>query len=177
MHDGPGRCGVGEGRGVGFRVGDATEFGDVLEEMGVGGAGGVLQRRGGEVGAVGGEHQPEERRVGGGEGDVAEAGGEDAVGLAGGGRRLVGALGGDEAEEAFGGQRGQDAAGVGEVMRRGGVADPGALGDGAEREALDAALGEFRLGGFEQRRAQVAVVIGAGRRRPEAGSEAVIGCD
>ena len=43
------------------RVGDAAELGDVVEQVAVGGAGGVLERGGGEVGAVGGEHQPEER--------------------------------------------------------------------------------------------------------------------
>ena len=101
--------------------------------------------------------------MGGGEGDVAEAGGDQAVGLGGGGGGLVGALGGEEAGEALGGERGQEAVRVAEVVRRRGVADAGALGDAAERELLDPLLGELGLCCREERGAQVAVVVGAGR--------------
>ena len=99
--------------------------------------------------------------MGGGEGDVAQAGGDEPVGLAGRGGGLVGALGGEEAGEAFGGQRAQEPVHVAEVVRRGGVADPGALGDRAERELLDPVRGELGLGGGEERCAQVAVVVAA----------------
>ena len=129
----------------------------------VGGAGGGLEGGGVAVGAVGGEDQAEEGRLGGGELDVAEAGGDEAVGLRQ--AALAGALGGEEAAEALGGEGGEEGAGVGEVVRGGGVADAGALGDAAEREALDAAEGELGLGGGEEGLAQVAVVVAAGLGR------------
>ena len=60
----------------------------------------------------------------------------------------------------FGRQRGQQAVHVAKMVRRRGVADARALGHTAQREALDAALGQLGLAGLQQDRAQVAVVIG-----------------
>ncbi len=65
----------------------------------------------------------------------------------------------DEAPETFRRQRGQQAVGVAEMVRRRSVADPRPLGDAAQGEALDAALGQLGLAGFQQHGAQVAVMV------------------
>ncbi len=155
----PGGGRVVEGR---RRAVAGLQRGDAGGQMVVGRGRGGGERRVGEVGAGGGEHQAEERRVRQCEVDVAEAGGQELGQGVGRGGRLARLLGGEKAQEALGGERGQEAPGVAEVVRGCCVADAGALGDGAQREALDAALGELGLGGGEQRLAQVAVMVGAG---------------
>ena len=56
-------------------------------------------------------------------------------------------------------QRSEERVRVAEMVRRRGMADPGALGRAAQREASMAALGQLRLGGLQQRVAQVAAVV------------------
>jgi Domain of unknown function (DUF4281) len=66
----------------------------------------------------------------------------------------------DEAAEPFGCECGQKALDIAEVMRRSGVADPGALGDRAQGKGLHTPLGQFSLGRSQKRLAQVTVMIG-----------------
>jgi hypothetical protein len=49
--------------------------------------------------------------------------------------------------------------GIPEVMRRRGVADARPLGRAAQRKGIDALFDQFGLGGIQQRRAQIAMVI------------------
>ena len=94
--------------------------------------------------------------------DIAEAGGEELRARIGRRPGLARALRGEEAAEALGRERGEQRAGIGEVVRWRGVADADAARDAAQREILRAALGQFLLGGAQQRRAQVAMVVGRG---------------
>ena len=66
-----------------------------------------------------------------------------------------------EAPESFGGQRRQQAANIAEVMGRGRMADPGALGDRAQGKAFHPPLGQFGLARGQKGGTQIAVMIGA----------------
>ena len=59
----------------------------------------------------------------------------------------------------MGSERSEQAICIAEVMRRCGMANAGALCDGAQREGLNAALGQFRLCRFQKRPAQIPVMV------------------
>ena len=106
------------------------------------------------------EHQLEQRPVPGREGHV-RRGRRRQPGVEGRARPVHGAVQvACEALEPVLRQRVEQRPAVGEVPARRGVADADGARELAQREPLGAALGQRALGLLEQRRAQVAVVVG-----------------
>ena len=73
--------------------------------------------------------------------------------------RLAGLLCSDQPAIAICAERAQKPCHILEVMRRGGVADMGALGGGAEREAFQPVFRQFLLGGLQQKGRQIAFMV------------------
>ena len=65
----------------------------------------------------------------------------------------------DQASIAVRAQRAQKSGHVLEMVRRGGMADIGALGRGAEREAFQPVFRQFLLGGLQQKGRQIAFMV------------------
>ena len=112
-----------------------------------------------------GEHQLEQRRVGGREPDVRRRGRsqprlEFVAGAVGGGAQF-----GAEALESGLGERVEQRLAVGEVAARRAVADADLPRELPQRQLFDAALADGPLGRGQQRGAEVAVVVGPLGRR------------
>ncbi len=157
--DGGDRVGVaGDDRARGLAVGDERQRG---RERGVGGRAQAVR---GARAVLAREHQLEQRRVLGGEGDVgvgerAQAGFEGGAGLGEGDAQVAA-----EALEAVLGERVEQRLLVREVPAWRRVADADLARELAQRELPGAVLAQRPLGAREQGGPQVAVVIGAGTR-------------
>ena len=112
------------------------------------------------------EHQLEERRIAGGEAHIRGGGRPDAllevIPRAVGRRAQLRA----ESLEARLGKRVQQRLAIGEVPAGGAVADAHRTREPAQGKLLDATLAHRPLGLPEQRRAQVAVVVGGAQTSP-----------
>ena len=114
-----------------------------------------------KVGSVGLPHQAKDRRPRHREIHIAQTRRDQLRRRVLVGHRLTRGLGREELPEPIRRKRRQQALRVAEVMRRGGMADPCPLGDRPQRERLHPPLGQLGLGRRKQRRAQIAMVIGA----------------
>ena len=125
--------------------------------------GGLCRRVQVGVGIIGpgrSEQQPEQRRTGHREIDIAHPRRHQLRPWIGVRLRLMQRLGGEEPAIPLRRQRRQQPLDIAEMMRRGRMADPRPPRHLPQGKRLDPRCGQFRLGRCQQGRAQVAVVVG-----------------